>query len=71
MRGERVVDDSFLLVFNADHAEVTFTLPPRRYGAKWSYVIDTFNVGVAGRRPLGAGATVDVPPHTLHVLQRV
>jgi isoamylase len=39
--GRRVVDDSFLLLFNASHEDVTFTLPNRRFGRRWDVVIDT------------------------------
>ena len=35
-RGERIVDDSFVLLFNASHEETEFTLPPRRFGAEWT-----------------------------------
>ena len=31
-RGERVQDDSFLLLFNASEEDLRFTIPPRRYG---------------------------------------
>ena len=31
-RGEQITDDSFLLLFNAGHEDVTFTLPGRPYG---------------------------------------
>ena len=31
--GEPIEDDSFLLLFNAHHEDVTFTLPARRFGA--------------------------------------
>ena len=31
--GEEIVDDSFLLLFNAHFDPVTFTLPTRRFGA--------------------------------------
>ncbi|HEX3816287.1 MAG TPA: glycogen debranching protein GlgX [Mycobacteriales bacterium] len=40
-RGERVVDDSFLMCFNAHHEPVDFTLPPSEYGESWETVIDT------------------------------
>jgi glycogen operon protein len=33
--GEEIVDDSFLLLFNAHFEAVTFTLPTRRFGARW------------------------------------
>ncbi|HEX2044842.1 MAG TPA: hypothetical protein VHF23_04335, partial [Gaiellaceae bacterium] len=39
--GERVLDDSFLLLLNAHHEPVTFTLPPRRFGARWAVELST------------------------------
>jgi isoamylase len=39
--GERIVDDSFMLLFNAAHQQVTFTLPPESWAAEWTAVIDT------------------------------
>ena len=33
-RGEQIVDDSFLLLINAHHEDVTFTLPARALGAR-------------------------------------
>jgi glycogen operon protein len=39
--GEKVEDDSFLLLFNAHHEDVTFMLPTRRFGATWSLVVTT------------------------------
>ncbi len=32
-RGERIDDDSFLLLFNAHHEDIEFTLPNARFGA--------------------------------------
>jgi glycogen operon protein len=40
-RGEPVVDDSFLVLFNAHYEETTFTLPPRRFGARWTVELAT------------------------------
>ena len=40
-RGERVQDDSFLLLFNASENDLKFVTPPRRYGLRWSKVLDT------------------------------
>ena len=40
-RGERVQDDSFLLLFNASDDDLSFVIPPRRYGPRWSKVLDT------------------------------
>jgi isoamylase len=39
--GEPVVDDSFLILFNAHHEEAVFTLPPRRFGTRWQLVLST------------------------------
>jgi glycogen operon protein len=40
-RGERVQDDSFLVLFNAHHEDVTFTLPTRRFGDRWELEFTT------------------------------
>jgi isoamylase len=40
-RGERIVDDSFLAVFNAHHEDLDFTLPPARFGESWIRILDT------------------------------
>ena len=40
-QGEQIVDDSFLLLFNAHHEDVTFTLPTRRFGAEWTLELCT------------------------------
>jgi isoamylase len=40
-KGQRILDESFLLLFNAHHEEVTFTLPNRRFGEHWSLVLST------------------------------
>ncbi len=40
-RGERIVDDSFLVLFNAHHEAIDFTLPAPDYGAEWMVIFDT------------------------------
>jgi glycogen operon protein len=40
-RGERITDDRFLLLFNAEADTVSFNLPGVRYGREWEVVIDT------------------------------
>ncbi|OBA60980.1 glycogen debranching enzyme GlgX [Mycobacterium sp. 1100029.7] len=40
-RGERVVDDSFLLCFNAHKREVEFVTPQDDYGREWTVEVDT------------------------------
>jgi glycogen operon protein len=45
MHGERIVDDSFFLVFNAHHEAVTFVLPPREWATGWIAELDTGREG--------------------------
>lgn len=40
-KGERTVDNSFYLMFNAHYERLDFKLPRRKYGYKWLKVIDT------------------------------
>ncbi len=40
-RGERVVDDSFVLCFNAHDEPIEFTLPGQEYSPAWKVVVDT------------------------------
>jgi glycogen operon protein len=42
-QGERLEDDSFLLLFNANDEGVVFTLPPRRFGRRWTLELSTFD----------------------------
>jgi isoamylase len=71
--GERVTDDSFLLLINGHHEAVTFTLPDQSYGRIWKAVIDTADpllANAANKR----GNTVpegklDIPGRSILVLQ--
>lgn len=40
-RGEQVKDDSFLILFNAHNAQISFTLPEEKWGKKWKKIINT------------------------------
>ena len=40
-RGRRVVDDSFVMCFNAHHEPIEFIFPPVEFGAAWQPVVDT------------------------------
>jgi isoamylase len=42
--GQAVIDDSFLLLVNASHEGVEFTVPPPLAGSTWSQVLDTENI---------------------------
>ncbi len=41
--GNQMVDNDFILIFNAHYEPIMFTLPDERYGKKWRLVVDTHN----------------------------
>ena len=57
-RGERVADDSFLLLFNAHHEDIDFTIPREVYGERWQAVLDTAAPVVDDRPTAKAGEPV-------------
>ncbi len=69
-RGERVADDSFLMLFNAHHEDLDFVLPGASYGSLWASVIDTSDDTAATRPLISAGSEVPVRAHSLVVLTR-
>jgi isoamylase len=70
-RGERVTDDSFLLLFNAHSDPVAFTLPPERFGASWEVVLDTAAGGTATEiSPLRAATRVTVVGRAAQIMRR-
>ncbi len=68
-RGERVVDDSFLLCFSAHYEKIDFTIPDDEYEPGWTVVVDTAEDAVA-ERTVEAGGTLTVDARSLVVLQR-
>ena len=44
-RGNRVLDDTFLVLMNADHESVPFVLPSLASGTRWVAIIDTARDG--------------------------
>lgn len=41
LRGEEIVDDSFLVLFNAQPEPASFTLPDAEYGETWTVALDS------------------------------
>ena len=69
--GERVEDDSFLLLFNASPEDTVFRTPTRRFGTKWVLVFDTTDPGIAaGSLTVGAQAELTVTSRSLILLRR-
>jgi len=69
LRGEDVVDDSFLVLFNGAPESVTFTLPTEDYGTQWTVVLDTDSQFEAGEVK-DARAELGLAPRSLVVLTR-
>jgi len=71
-KGERIIDDSFLILFNAHHEDVTFTLPNRRFGQRWTCELTSIGDG-DGSLDLEVEALEEVPvmARSLVVLKRV
>jgi isoamylase len=68
-RGQRVLDDSFLLCFNAHYEPLEFVLPPTDFGESWRTVVYTGAKEGQPPEELGAAATLTVDAHTAVVLQ--
>jgi isoamylase len=72
-RGQQVLDDSFLVIFNAHHQEREFTVPPAEYGSWWSVLLDTADDGTWASDSgdtFGPGDVVAVSPRSTLVLKR-
>jgi glycogen operon protein len=70
-RGEAVVDDSFVLLVNADHENVLFRLPARRFGNRWRQVLSTAEPEVPeGWRSWPARSEVPLTARSLVLLRR-
>ncbi|HCH22037.1 glycogen debranching protein GlgX [Bifidobacterium sp. UBA6881] len=41
--GNKMVDNDFILIFNAHYEPIMFTLPDEKYGKKWRLIVDTHN----------------------------
>ncbi|MDP1820471.1 MAG: glycogen debranching protein GlgX [Acidimicrobiales bacterium] len=64
VRGQRIVDDSFLLLFNADADPLEWTLPSQ-WGGPWCVVLDTTDTHDTAVDP---GGTIHVPGRSVVVL---
>ena len=68
-RGRPVRDDDFLLLFNAHHEPLAFTLPASPQGAKWFPLLDTARGdGVPEHPAMQPGAAYPLEPRSLALL---
>jgi isoamylase len=70
LHGNRVVDDSFLLLFNASQEEVDFRLPSGRFGQRWTSVLRTDDPDADDSVQLSAGEHITLRALALIVLRR-
>ena len=69
-RGEAIVDDTFLLCFNAHYETMSFRLPDAVFGRRWHRVIDTADPDLRERIAVVAnGAEIRVVDRSVVVLQ--
>jgi len=70
-RGEKIVDDSFLVLFNAHHESIPFILPGPHWGKQWIRVLDTAEGGFVEKtnNPV-AGEEIAVQGRSLVVFMR-
>jgi glycogen operon protein len=72
-RGQPIVDDSFLILFNAHYEPMPFRLPTGPWGDRWESVIDTSHPvpDLRAHRELLAGEEVHVEAYAMVVLRRL
>ncbi len=71
-RGERITDESFLLMFNAAEHDLDFTVPAAGFGEQWISELDTADPqpppgGIAAVKP---GDTLTLASRSLRLLRR-
>jgi isoamylase len=71
-QGERVVDSTFLLLFNADVSEIPFTLPLSKPGVAWESVLTTSDPAVQqGAHVWPGGTEMPLEGRSVTVLRRI
>ena len=70
--GRRVLDDTFLLLFNAADHPLEFVLPPTPQPTRWETMLDTARPDAEQAADVhDAGATLELADRSLRVLRRV
>jgi glycogen operon protein len=69
-----MVDDSFLIVFNASELDLPWTMPDTIGAKRWTVDIDSAEPDTGTRfrrqRVVAAGATIDVTSRSIVVLRK-
>ncbi|GGG11978.1 glycogen operon protein GlgX homolog [Rhodococcoides trifolii] len=69
-RGNRVVDDTFYLCFNAHHEPIDFTTVDGEYASEWTVALNTATPTGLEDRTIVAGTAVAVEARSLLVLRK-
>jgi glycogen operon protein len=69
-KGEIIVDDNFVLIFNAHHETISFKLPPQKFGRKWVKILDTgLNYFEETGELIAAGKTIQIEGRSVVLLK--
>ncbi|MBA2558741.1 MAG: glycogen debranching protein GlgX, partial [Propionibacteriales bacterium] len=73
LRGENIIDESFLLMLNPGHEDALMTVPDGPFGKHWQPLIDTSDASVseAQSKPVNAGREVTVLARSVVMFRRV
>jgi glycogen operon protein len=69
-RGEQVIDDSFLLCFNANYEAADFVAPQDGYAQQWTADLDTADPRGDTNSVVAAGEQISVQPRSMLVLRK-
>ncbi len=70
-KGEQIIDDTFLLLVNAHHEEVAFSLPAKRWGTTWQLELSTADPAAKpGSATYGARECFETLARSVTVLKR-
>ena len=71
-RGEPIVDDSFMICFNAHYEDIDFRMPSDRLGLEWEGVLSTSHpTGESDIASVACGDSVAIAARSLLVLRKV
>lgn len=71
-RGEHIIDDSFYVIFNAYHDQLSYILPPKKYGKLWAKILDTSSGAVMEQEgSFAAGEEIVVEGRSVVVLKQL
>lgn len=64
-KGEKMVDDTFYVIFNAHHDTIEYTLPPEKYAKGWERILDTSKWKTEDKEVYSASDKVEIPGHSI------